>query len=320
MPSDAAVLEPDLLTAGPVARLEAVVRAVSVDTPEGGDADPRTAGALLRMRLEGILFVADRPVALAELAQALEAPRDAVERALAEIDAACRDRGVRLQRNGGHVQMVSAPEAAEAIQRFLGLEASARLSRAALESLSIIAYRQPLTRPEIDALRGVNSDGVLRTLLARGLVEPVGRRETVGHPVEYGTTFQFLEYFGLGSLADLPPLGMLVEADADGEMVGEAHGNELGGAIGDHGDVDVCDGAVSGGSGDVGHAGDAGDEGDEGEGAAITLDAWTGAVIAESGNGSATAGISAAGMGNGHADGHANGQVARRRNGRAQDA
>lgn len=317
MPSDAAVLEPSMgvLTTGPVARLEAVVRAVPVDTTEGGDADLRTAGALLRMRLEGILFVADRPVALAELAQALEASRDAVERALADIDAACRDRGVRLQRNGGYVQMVSAPETAEAIQRFLGLEASARLSRAALESLSIIAYRQPLTRPEIDALRGVNSDGVLRTLLARGLVEPVGRRETVGHPVEYGTTFQFLEYFGLGSLADLPPLGMLVEAETDGEMVGEAHGNALEDAIGDNGDVD--DGAISGGSDDIGRAGDADDEG---EGVSITLDAWTGGAVAETGSGSAAAGSPGGAMGNGRAGGHANGHVDRRRNGRARDA
>jgi len=160
----------------------------------------------IALRLEGILFVADRPVAVSELAQVLDAPRPAVERALASLAEACGARGVRLQRNNGHVQLVSAPEAAEDIQRFMGLEASARLSRAALETLSIIAYRQPLTRPEIDALRGVDSDGVMRTLLARGLVEVVGRRETVGHPIEFGTTFQFLEYFGLASLADLPPL------------------------------------------------------------------------------------------------------------------
>lgn len=191
---------------------EAPVRADSAAASP--PASPARASALVR--LDGILFVADRPVALAELAQALEISRDHVEQLLAELGAACEGRGARLQRNNGHVQMVSAPEAAEAIQRFLGLDASAKLSRAALESLSIIAYRQPLTRPEIDALRGVNSDGVLRTLLARGLVAPVGRRDTVGHPVEYGTTFQFLEYFGLGSLADLPPLANLVEPDDAG--------------------------------------------------------------------------------------------------------
>ena len=75
-----------------------------------------------------------------------------------------------------------------------------------METLAIIAYRQPITRPEIDAIRGVNSDGVLRTLLARGLIEEVGRRDTVGRPILYGTTFAFLQHFGLESLDDLPPL------------------------------------------------------------------------------------------------------------------
>lgn len=197
----------------------------------GGIETSPTPPALL---VESILFVADRPVAVAELAQVLGSDRRAVEQALGEIERACAARGVRLQRAGSQVQLVSAPEAAEAIQRFLGLESSTRLSAAALEVLSIIAYRQPVTRPEIEDLRGVNSDGVLRTLLMRGLVAPVGRRETVGHPVEYGTTFQFLEYFGLQSLGDLPPLASLIEpevvdaggdaADRDGHPNGVAKG------------------------------------------------------------------------------------------------
>lgn len=186
------------------------------------DADSRQNGRgaapdPLAVALESILFVADRPVALAELAAATGAERKAVEAALGRLDGDCRVRGVRLQRDNGHVQLVSAPEAAEAVQRFLGLEASARLSKAALETLSIIAYRQPLTRPEVEALRGVCSDGVMRTLLARGLVAPLGRRETVGHPIEYGTTFQFLEYFGLRDLGELPPL-----EDPDADLEPEA--------------------------------------------------------------------------------------------------
>jgi segregation and condensation protein B len=163
----------------------------------------------LAMLIESVLFVADEPVAVADLARVLDVDRKAVEAALTQLAALCASRGVRLQRSGGQVQMVTAPEAAEVIGRFLGLDSSTHLSRAALEVLSIIAYRQPVTRPEIDDLRGVCSDGPVRTLLGRSLVAPVGRRETVGHPVEYGTTFAFLEYFGLSSLDDLPATAAL---------------------------------------------------------------------------------------------------------------
>ncbi len=161
--------------------------------------------------IESLLFVADEPVAVGDLARALEVDRRVVDRALDQLAASCGVRGVRLQRTNGRVQMVTAPEAAEAIQRFLGLEASARLSRAALEVLAIVSYRQPVTRPEIDTVRGVNSEASLRTLMARGLVEPVGRRETVGHPIEYATTFLFLEYFGLAGLHELPPIEAFAE-------------------------------------------------------------------------------------------------------------
>ncbi len=160
----------------------------------------------LAAQVEAILFVADEPVAVTDLARALAAERRAVDAALDELAVACGERGVRLQRANGQVQLVTAPEMAEAVARFLGLESNARLSRAALEVLSIVAYRQPVTRPELDEVRGVCSDAALGTLVTRGLVEPLGRRETVGHPVEYGTTFRFLEYFGLTRLDDLPVL------------------------------------------------------------------------------------------------------------------
>ncbi len=92
------------------------------------------------------------------------------------------------------------------MEKFLGLDLSSKLSGAALETLAVIAYRQPLTRGEIEAIRGVNCDGVLKTLLARALVEPVGRLDQPGRPFLYGTTLQFLQYFGLEGLHRLPPL------------------------------------------------------------------------------------------------------------------
>lgn len=156
--------------------------------------------------LEAILFVADAPVELDALARAVGGTIEHVEAGLDTLEEALAARGVRLQRARGRVRMVTAPEYAAAVERFLGLDLSTKLSKAALETLAIIAYRQPITRAEIDEIRGVQSSGVLRTLLARELIEEVGRLDTVGHPILYGTTFRFLEYFGLKSLDDLPPL------------------------------------------------------------------------------------------------------------------
>jgi segregation and condensation protein B len=109
-----------------------------------------------------------------------------------------------LQRDDDRLQLVTAPASARYVRRLRGLEDQTRLSRAALEVLSVVAYRQPATRAEIEAIRGVNGDRALATLLARGLVDEVGRRDTVGRPVEFGTTLGFLEHMGLGSLDDLP--------------------------------------------------------------------------------------------------------------------
>lgn len=160
-------------------------------------------------QVESLLFVADAPVSVGRLAEALEVTPGQVERALAELDGTYARRGLRLQRAGNQVQLISAPEAAPCVERFLGLEARTRLSRAALETLAIIAYRQPSTRPEIEAIRGVSSDSVLRTLLGVGLIEGVGRAPTVGRPILYGTTFEFLQHFGLRGMDELPPLDRL---------------------------------------------------------------------------------------------------------------
>jgi segregation and condensation protein B len=104
------------------------------------------------------------------------------------------------------VQLTTAPEIANQIETFLGLEATSHLSRAALETLAIIAYQQPVTRPRIDSIRGVNSDGVMKSLLLKGLLQEVGRAEGPGRPILYGTTPDFLQHFGLNSLGELPPL------------------------------------------------------------------------------------------------------------------
>lgn len=158
----------------------------------------------LKSLIESLLFVADRPAAVEDLATALEVDAEAIESALQTLDAEYLERGIRLQRKGDLVQLVSAPEAGPMIERFLGIEISGRLSAAALETLSIVAYRQPVTRSQIEAIRGVRSDGILRSLVRRGLLEAVGRAGTVGRPILFGTTFEFLQQFGLQDLHELP--------------------------------------------------------------------------------------------------------------------
>ncbi|HEU5089210.1 MAG TPA: SMC-Scp complex subunit ScpB [Roseiflexaceae bacterium] len=167
---------------------------------------PRTA-----QLIESLLFVAGETVSVAQLARALELPADAVEAGLEQLAAECAQRGIRVQRHADQVQLVSAPEAAEVVERFLGVQSQQRLSSAALEVLAIIAYRQPLTRAQVEALRGVDCGGVIRALMARELVCEVGRLETVGRPILYGTTPEFLQQFGLASLQELPPLAELQE-------------------------------------------------------------------------------------------------------------
>lgn len=155
--------------------------------------------------LESLLLVAGGPVSLARLAAVTGQPAARIGLLLEQV-AARLPAGLRLQRQGDEAQLVTAPENIEYVHAYLGTSRPAPLSRAALETLTVIAYRQPVTRPEIEAVRGVNSDRAVQTLLARGLIEDVGQRPVLGRPTEYGTSFGFLEYFGLSSLDDLPPL------------------------------------------------------------------------------------------------------------------
>lgn len=160
----------------------------------------------IKSLVESLLFVADEPVAVERLASAIGVDHKAIEDALRELSEEYEQRGLRLQRKRGWVQMITAPEASPHIERFLGLELTSRLSAPALETLAIVAYQQPVTRAGVEAVRGVNCDSVLRTLVSKGLVEAVGRLSQAGRPIVYGTTFEFLQYFGLQDLAELPPL------------------------------------------------------------------------------------------------------------------
>ncbi|MHC1741075.1 MAG: SMC-Scp complex subunit ScpB [Anaerolineaceae bacterium] len=160
----------------------------------------------LKKRLEALLFVASGPVSPSQLADALLQDQKSIENSLIELqEEFASTRGVSLQWHGGRVQLTSTPDCAEDVERFLGLESTQRLSRAAIETLAIIAYRQPVSRPGIDSIRGVSSDGVIKNLLSKGLIQEVGRGEGPGRPILFSTTTDFLQHFGLSTLEQLPP-------------------------------------------------------------------------------------------------------------------
>jgi len=160
--------------------------------------------------LEALLFVAADPLTSSQLAAAMDLPIQEIERGLDELQMIYLQenpkRGLRLQHLGGQYQLTTAPELAPSIERLLGLGESSRLSRASLETLAIVMYKQPATRPQIDAIRGVNSETVLKSLFMKGLLQEVGRADAPGRPILYSVTPECLQFFGLSSLAELPPL------------------------------------------------------------------------------------------------------------------
>ena len=183
---------------------------MTIDQVTGDEA--RGAGAAntspeaLSALVESLLFAAAEPLTVARLAAVLLVESEQIEEALQALDRDLAGRGICLQRKDDKIQLATRPAAAAAIERLLGVDASPRLSPAALEALAVIAYRQPVTRTQLEAIRGVNCDGVLRTLLSRSLIEEQGRLDAVGRPILFGTTFEFLQYFGLSRVEDLPPL------------------------------------------------------------------------------------------------------------------
>lgn len=160
----------------------------------------------LEAKIEAVLFITPTALTIKQIADSIEVTPKKVEKALDVLEENFTNRGIRLQKNRGKFQLTSAPEAAPHIEKLLNLKGTAKLSQAALETLAIIAYQQPITRPGIDAVRGVNSDGVLRNLLSKGLIEESGRSEGPGRPILYISTAEFLQHFGLSSLKELPPL------------------------------------------------------------------------------------------------------------------
>ena len=157
--------------------------------------------------LEAVCFSLNRAVSLGEAATILGRTPAAVAAAAEALAAQLRGRGLMLQRHGDQLQLVTRPEAAWAVQRALQPERPTRLSRPALETLAIVAYRQPLTRAGIEAIRGVNCEAVLDSLERRGLIAEVDRQDTPGRPRLFGTTLRFLQIVGLERVDDLPPLG-----------------------------------------------------------------------------------------------------------------
>ena len=181
-------------------------------TTDAGAADAGPAGRIappseqLPMLIEAMLFVSEEPVEPGILARALGVSTATLGTALNALQVSLHGRGIRLQRGPAGVQLITAPEASRAVEEYLGLEVGRRLSNAALETLAIIAYRQPVTRAQIDSIRGVSSEGAVSTLRARGLIDEVGRSEAPGRPVLFATTQRFLEHFGIERPEDLPPL------------------------------------------------------------------------------------------------------------------
>ncbi|MEE6272436.1 SMC-Scp complex subunit ScpB [Georgenia wangjunii] len=177
--------------------------------------------------LEAVLMVVDEPVPAARLAAVLGLPTGQVVELLTELAAdfagerGTRPRGYRLREVGGGWRVYSAAEYAEIVGRFVVDGQTARLTQASLETLAVIAYRQPVSRGRVAAIRGVNVDGVVRTLLTRGLIEEMGHDDD-GGAVLYGTTNYFLERMGMTTLADLPPLAPYLP---DLEMLGELDGD-----------------------------------------------------------------------------------------------
>ena len=180
--------------------------------------------------LEALLLVSPEPAELRDLADAAGVPVTAVEEALATLNDD-PSRGWVVIQHRGTAHISSAPRFAPYVRRFLRLDREARLSSAALETLALIAYRQPVTRAEIESLRGVDCSGVLATLYARELIEVAGRLPTVGNPHQYVTSLEFLKQFGLRSLADLPPLVDFADGGSEPaveRLLGSARGQATG--------------------------------------------------------------------------------------------
>jgi segregation and condensation protein B len=174
-------------------------------------ADAGPPPELSEAQLEALLFVAERPLSRREIATLAGVDRVTVDGRLGDLEVSLAARGIRLVLSGDRVELVTSPEAGALIARYVGADA-VRLSPASLETLAIVAYRQPVTKAAVERIRGVDSDYTIRSLVHRRLVVELGRSEGPGRPFLYGTAFEFLERFGMTSLDELPPLDVEVAA------------------------------------------------------------------------------------------------------------
>jgi segregation and condensation protein B len=193
---------------------------MSMSAASSPDAPPDPSSGDPRIRpLEAVLFVADEPLSSTVLAQLIEADRRTIESLLEVLAERYRrsGSGLSLRRVAGGWRLYTHPDAAPVVERFVLSSRHSRLTRAALETMAIVAYKQPVTRHHVAAIRGVDSEGVLKALVERGLLAEVGRDEGPGRPVLYGTTPEFLERLGLDSVSDLPSLAPLLGSGDDGD-------------------------------------------------------------------------------------------------------
>lgn len=177
----------------------------------------------IKPALEAVLLASDKPVPMAQLAKALDVERKVLGQTLEELaqEYDQQARGFRLVEIAEGWQLATRPQFANAIRKMNRTKAANRLTRPGLETLAIVAYRQPMTKAEVEAIRGVSSDGVINSLLERRMIRTVGRKDVVGRPLLYGTTREFLQAFGLKDLAELPKLTELkdlLKADPAGEL------------------------------------------------------------------------------------------------------
>ena len=191
---------------------DAIVDAEADDSGAALESPP--PGSLSEPELEALLFVAERPLTRREIATLAGVGRETVDARLGDLEVALRARGIRLVASGDRVELATAPEAGGLLARYVGADA-VRLSPASLETLAIVAYRQPVTKAVVERIRGVDSDYTLRSLLHRRLIVELGRATAPGRPFLYGTGFDFLERFGITTLDELPVL----DPDVAGRLV-----------------------------------------------------------------------------------------------------
>ena len=160
----------------------------------------------LKNIIESLLFAADKPLSIKELSKISGGFGSDVQKVLSDLTKDYQDRGIKLIRKGEYFSFVTSPDCAKHVSLLLNEELRHDLSDAAIETLAVITYKQPITRLEIENLRGVNCDQLIRSLMIRGLIHEVGRKETIGRPILYGTTMEFIQYFGLEKEEDLPKL------------------------------------------------------------------------------------------------------------------